>query len=264
MLSQKIPVKWQWILIPLFMVAEFLIDQIVFGRIARFCFQLLSVNLDHHYILLLNIFKVVSVLTILFLNYYFFQQTFFWQPSKQSNGWIVFAVICFGIVASTIRTPHFWSALDTGVIASFPEEFMFRGVILAVILTMITKNKKTAFRVNLAIVISAVLFGLYHYINLSNQSFSFTTVQVISVSGFGLILGAVYVRSGSIMVPILLHFIYDYIVTLPKGFQVTNYTQVTNVQMIAVVVWVLVYGLIAYLIVNHRFDTNKILPKLKN
>lgn len=264
MLSQKLKNNWQWILIPLFMIAEFAIDQIVFGRVCRFVFKLLSINPSTHYILILNLFKSFSVLTIVLLNYYFFKQKFFWQPSKKSSGWIVFAVVCFGIVASTIRTPHFWSALDTGIIAAFPEEFMFRGVILGVVLMILTRVKTTAFRVNLSVVISAILFGAYHYINLSNQSFSFTTMQVISVAGFGLILGAVYVRSGSIIVPILLHFIYDYVVTLPKGFQVTNYSQVSGVQMIALGIWIIIYAIIAYLIVNYRFANNKILPKLKN
>ncbi|CAI2651352.1 hypothetical protein AKUG0405_13090 [Apilactobacillus kunkeei] len=77
-------------------------------------------------------------------------------------------------------------------------------------------------------------------------------------------MGAVYIKSGTIIVPMALHFIYDFLVTLIKGMSATNYTNVQTNQWWGLSMYVLIYSIVAVSIINHKPSDNKILPKLKN
>jgi len=61
----------------------------------------------------------------------------------------------------------------------------------------------------LAVLLSSTLFAVSHLINLSHQSVSLTISQVLMAFGFGLLQSATYLRSGSLIWPILLHFTFD-------------------------------------------------------
>lgn len=79
-----------------------------------------------------------------------------------------------------------------------------------------------------------------------------------------MILGALYIKSGTIIVPMALHFISDFLFGIIGGLPKNNYTPVQNSQWIGLVVYVLIYLVIALIIVNYKASNNKILPKLKN
>ncbi|WP_190242872.1 CPBP family intramembrane glutamic endopeptidase [Apilactobacillus kunkeei] len=164
----------------------------------------------------------------------------------------------------SITKKNFWLALDIGAIAALPEELMFRGIILAFVLRLMTKKSTSTLRVSSGLIISALIFGAFHYINLTSQSFGFTSLQVINAAALGMLLGAVYIKSGTIIVPMALHFIYDFLVTLFNGMPTTNYTSVQSFQWIGLSVQVLIYTVVALTIINHKPSENKILPKLKN
>ncbi|CAI2658091.1 hypothetical protein AKUH3B202X_13200 [Apilactobacillus kunkeei] len=116
----------------------------------------------------------------------------------------------------------------------------------------------------LSLTISSLLFGGFHYVNLSMQSFNGTTYQVINAAAFGMILGALYIKSGTLLVPMALHFISDFLFAIIGGLPKSNYTPVQNSEWIGLVVSVLIYLVIALIIVNYKPSDNKILPKLKN
>ncbi|MCT6859339.1 MAG: CPBP family intramembrane metalloprotease, partial [Apilactobacillus sp.] len=167
-------------------------------------------------------------------------------------------------VMATIEHKNFFIALDVGAIAALPEEIMFRGIILAFVLKLMTRKSTDQWRIILSLVISALIFGGFHYINLSSQSFGFTSLQVVNAAALGMILGAVYIKSGTIIVPMALHFIYDFLVTLVKGMSATNYTSVQSMQWVGLSVYVVIYSAVALSIINYKPSDNKILPKLKN
>ena len=96
----------------------------------------------------------------------------------------------------------YWSFLTRGdnsysylllavIIAPFTEELFFRGIILRGMLANIKETK--------AIIISAVLFSIYHY-----NPYLFLPTFVI-----GLPLGYLYARSGSVVPCIVMHAVYN-------------------------------------------------------
>lgn len=263
MLNQKITNHWKWTLIPIVMFLELLIDDFMMPRVYKLIFHLFSLNPVDHYYLYLNIYKLVSIIVICLLNYWIINQKIFFKPSNKKIGWLVFFIVCFAIVLLCFRNKNFWISLDVGFIAAVPEELMFRGIILAFILTLITRKNISNFRVISGVVISALVFGAFHYINLTHQSFGFTSLQVINAAALGMLLGAIYVKSGTILVPMAFHFTYDFLVTIVKGMDATNYTSVQSGQWIILLVYVVLYSGIALIIINHDPSDNKILPKLK-
>lgn len=264
MLNQRIKDNWKWILIPIIVIAELLIDDYVMPHVYKIIFHLISFNPVVHFYTYLNIYKIVSVIVICLLNYFIIRQKIFVKPSETKVGWLVFLVVCFTIVLLCFGHKHFWIALDVGAIAALPEELMFRGIILAFVLKLMTNKSTDQWRVIFSLIISALIFGGFHYINLTSQSFGFTSLQVVNAAALGMILGAVYIKSGTIIVPMALHFIYDFLVTVVKGMSATNYVSVQFNQWVGISLYVIIYSAIALSIINHNPSDNKILPKLKN
>ncbi|CAI2695191.1 hypothetical protein AKUH4B504J_13810 [Apilactobacillus kunkeei] len=259
MLNQKIEEKWKWILIPMFIIFEVVIDDYVLQRIYRLFF-----NPTDHFLLYINVYKIVSIIVICLLNYWIIQQKVFFKPGERKRWWLSFLIVCLIIVAFCIPSQNFWSALDIGLLAGLSEELMFRGIILGFLLKLMTNKSDSRWRVMLCLTISSLLFGGLHYVNLSMQSFSGTTYQVINAVAFGMILGALYIKSGTIIVPMALHFISDFLFGIIGGLPKNNYTPVQNSEWVGLVVYVLIYLVIALIIVNYKASNNKILPKLKN
>lgn len=259
MLNQKVEEKWKWILIPMFIIFEVVIDDFVMQRIYR-----LFLNTTEHFLLYINIYKIISIIVICLLNYWIIQQKVFFKPGERKRWWVSFLIVCLIIVAFCIPNQNFWAALDIGLLAGVSEELMFRGIVLGFLLKLMINKSDSRWRVMLCLTISSLLFGGFHYVNLSMQSFSGTTYQVINAAAFGMILGALYIKSGTLLVPMALHFISDFLFAIIGGLPKSNYTPVQNSEWIGLVVSVLIYLVIALIIVNYKPSDNKILPKLKN
>jgi membrane protease YdiL (CAAX protease family) len=88
------------------------------------------------------------------------------------------------------------------IIAPFTEEVLFRGIILNGFL----KN----YSVNHAIILSAVLFALFH----------FTIVQLPVAFIMGCFLGWLYVQTGSLALSIFAHALYNFCSILFSSTQV--------------------------------------------
>lgn len=258
MLNQKIEEKWKWILIPMFIVFEVVIDNFVMQHIYRLFF-----NPADHFLLYINVYKIVSIIVICFLNYFLIKQKIFVKPSDKKIGLVSLLVVCLIVVAFCITSKNFWIALNIGSLAALSEELMFRGVILAFTLKLMINKSRSQWRVVLALIISSLLFGAVHYSNLSLQSFSATTFQVIHAAAFGMILGAVYIKSGTIIGPMAIHFVFDFFFAIIGGLPKADYTPLPNSAWVELIIYVLVYGTIALSIVIYKPSNNKLLPKLK-
>lgn len=122
MLNQKVEEKWKWILIPMFIIFEVVIDDFVMQRIYR-----LFLNPTEHFLLYINIYKIISIIVICLLNYWIIQQKVFFKPGERKRWWLSFLIVCLIIVAFCISNQNFWAALDIGLLAGVSEELMFRG-----------------------------------------------------------------------------------------------------------------------------------------
>ena len=90
--------------------------------------------------------------------------------------------------------PMFFETLLAGV----SEELMCRGILYNVI------NNKYK-NVHAAVLLSSAVFGVVHFVNLVNQSFADTALQVLFAFGAGVLLAAVYARCKTVWPGVLLH-----------------------------------------------------------
>lgn len=97
------------------------------------------------------------------------------------------------------------------------EEFLFRGLILNVLLEKMGSHWKGKI---LSIVISSVLFGLIHLLNLfeNPNMINATIAQIFYATFIGVFLGALYVRVGNLWVVVIYHAIVDLAGELPVIF----------------------------------------------
>jgi membrane protease YdiL (CAAX protease family) len=125
----------------------------------------------------------------------------------------------------------------TSIIVAIKEEFLYRGVLQNVL--------ETKGRPLRAVILSNIIFMLYHY-----GAQPFTIGNLTEIFTAGCILGFIYASSGSLMLVIVLHAIYDAIwsltpvLTSPLPRSVGSVTLV--VAFVLCVVWVTRS--------NHRFQ----------
>lgn len=120
-----------------------------------------------------------------------------------------------------------WSFVLFILLVGLAEEFLYRGIITDSILQ---RFGHTPGGIVFSVISSAVLFGLFHFLNiLSEQSLSATIIQVIATSMLGCLLGAIYVRHKNIYAVVLLHALLDYMVMQESGLLAGHSIQYENV-----------------------------------
>lgn len=103
-------------------------------------------------------------------------------------------------ISSVISYDNFYlTTLCVAILPAIAEELLFRGVMLT---SFNKKYGKVA-----AVIISALIFGIYH-MNIPQGIYAFI---------LGIALGYVYLKSGSLFVPMILHFLNNFYAVL-SGF----------------------------------------------
>lgn len=99
----------------------------------------------------------------------------------------------------------------------FVEEMLFRGLILNY-LRKVLENKK--YGIILAVILSSLIFGGCHLFNLISRPHMVvsTITQVIYASIIGAYFAVVYIKSGNILSPIILHTIFDFVYYIWHAF----------------------------------------------
>jgi membrane protease YdiL (CAAX protease family) len=96
------------------------------------------------------------------------------------------------------------------VLVGVSEEFLFRGLIQTSIrYEPDPQFNLWLFKTSRSNVISSLLYGLSHFVNLLSKPVSFVFPQVLYTILFGLALGHVYIRSGRLVEPIIIHNLAD-------------------------------------------------------
>ena len=100
---------------------------------------------------------------------------------------------------------------------SLDEEFAFRGIMLGLLCTALKPNLKIG-PINLgnpAIIVTAILFGLVHSLHMnSSWELSQDWLYFSYTFAYGLALGWMTIKSGSILVPIISHILSNEIGTM--------------------------------------------------
>jgi len=84
----------------------------------------------------------------------------------------------------------------------FFEEVLVRGLMLLVLLKVFEQTKKGMMN---AVIISSVIFGLAHLANLTHTGALPVVAQVIFASAMGIFFAALYLRTKTLIIPIIVH-----------------------------------------------------------
>lgn len=98
------------------------------------------------------------------------------------------------------------------------EELYVRGLLLNLIEKMFAKSKNSTL---IAVVLSAVVFGVGHMLGVLNQSLLVIVSKVVWTVGMGIFFGMVYKKTGNLWLPIIIHFLIN-VCALPYCFSSIN------------------------------------------
>lgn len=107
---------------------------------------------------------------------------------------------------------HTLTGLAVAPVVALFEETLIRGYILESFLRLSRSGNVLP-----AVLWSSLLFGLSHLMNLARQDLPTTLYQVGFTFALGALYSAIYLRTGSLWWPIVLHFANDFIVLAGTG-----------------------------------------------
>lgn len=91
--------------------------------------------------------------------------------------------------------------------AGITEE-VWRYLTIVILLTMLKNNKH---QIGLTILISSLMFGLFHFNQIlsPDRTLIDVSIQALGTIGFGIFLASLFLYSGQIWINMLIHFLYD-------------------------------------------------------
>lgn len=161
----------------------------------------------------------VSLIFMYFLIRYGYKEMFACKISRSTLVFIIPAVLVavnnfpisafvsgrYSIVESKLMFLMF--GLDSLGVGVF-EEIIFRGVVLLVLLQYFPKTKQGNF---LAIVVSGLIFGISHFVNLGyGSAIDGVLLQVGYSFLMGMMWAVIYIKTRNIWIVALLHALYNY------------------------------------------------------
>ena len=197
----------------------------------------------------LMVYKVATVVTVLVLNHVIIHQKFaFKRLSKLGSTALILLLALDAFVG--LKSPRFLgAALAVGLFAAVPEELMYRGVFLGVLYDSYQERSGHQWQRLVPLILSAAIFGLAHLINLRTQGFLPTMMQVMQTAGLGLVLGAAYLRTQNLILPVAMHFSLDFLVTLRSGYATS---QNAHPSLMGTLTIFAIYAFISWLILLHQ------------
>ena len=133
------------------------------------------------------------------------------SPSFQKK--ILLALLIMATIDLFYNIPNLTAAIEPGILEE-TERYLLIVIFLAGF------NRFPKYRIPVAIYGSAILFGLSHLSNFGwhGESFTATIAQVIGVMGSAFIWAELYLYTGKLWLPIIYHFLMDYISDLQSGW----------------------------------------------
>lgn len=204
-----------------------------------FFFNIQVADIEPLYFTLMINFLIIGIIAFLFLRMLCpdwklgFTKTGLIDDSKK-YGVIGVAVAIVGFIAFYVglspfdRQPSIAKVLVEGVIyyvgVAMIEELYVRGLLLNLIEKMFAKSKNNTL---IAVVLSSVIFGVGHIFGTLNQSLLVIVSKIIWTVGMGMFFGMVYKKTGSLWLPIIMHFLIN-VCALPYCFSsISGYADLT-------------------------------------
>lgn len=173
---------------------------------------------------LMPLFAAIAGVLMLFLFQWWFKDDF---RGCYSGKWIdkgmripflivvaaALGIILEGYIVNGIKAPTL-TAITGSLMAGIVEEVAFRMIPISLAMRRGSEKKNIC----IAIIVSTILFGLIHVGNISaGQSAVGTLLQVVNAIGLGVFLGAIYLRTGNLLITMIYHTVYDFLVFLQAG-----------------------------------------------
>lgn len=174
--------------------------------------------------------SLVLILMLLFKNSYVFTQ----PHEKFSKGlfyglyYIIIAsfstFVAFMVVSFKFNVYSLLNVFVGCFLIGVAEEFLCRGWLLNEFLERYGDSKKGVWY---SIIISGIIFGLFHLGNISSfgQDIPETISQVVSAAGTGIFLGLIYYKTKNIWSVIFLHGFWDFSLSLNDIIPVKSVTE---------------------------------------
>lgn len=123
------------------------------------------------------------------------------------------ALLIMATIDLFYNIPNLTAAIEPGILEE-TERYLLIVIFLAGF------NRFPKYRIPVAIYGSAILFGLSHLSNFGwrGESFTATIAQVIGVMGSAFIWAELYLYTGKLWLPMIYHFLMDYISDLQSGW----------------------------------------------
>ncbi|MDO4200056.1 MAG: CPBP family intramembrane metalloprotease [Clostridia bacterium] len=140
------------------------------------------------------------------------------------------------------------------------EELLFRGIVFNVFDKYLGHKSPKA--IWCTVCFSGIIFGLYHFMNwVQGQALIPTLLQIVTTTGFGILFGAIYVRSRNLWSLAFIHGVYDIMAFGPGRILNTTVSTATQssggesfniIQIIPYIVQMVVYTLIAMFLLRKK------------
>lgn len=155
------------------------------------------------------------------------------------------------IVDGNLDFANFLSLILVSLSIGIAEEFLFRGWLQNEIMRKYNNSLKEAI---ITIIVSGVLFGLFHMINvLSGQDILTTITQVIQTSAIGILFCSIYHASRNIWSLVFLHSFYDFSILLSEVNSYKDCINNTNVSLIVNIITLTASILFAIIYITYSY-----------
>jgi membrane protease YdiL (CAAX protease family) len=188
-------------------------------------FELLAINFlkaisEYNNLIFLALSKSLFLILLIILNKKLTRQQIPFSLKLNREQQKLIGVLIAGLVLiGLINKKNILMAITIGLIASTTEEYLFRGIVLVALLKLSYQTKKAYMRILIPIIISSMLFGLEHFLNLYSQNLNLTIIQVCQTMAMGYIFASIFLRTKNLLFSMICHFSLDFIVTIFWGMK---------------------------------------------
>ncbi|MBT9654480.1 CPBP family intramembrane metalloprotease [Lactiplantibacillus pentosus] len=226
-------------------------------------FELLIINLlrgwgEYNSLVFLFLDKCLFFSVLVILNATLTQQKIpFSIKLHKEQRELIFTLAIILIIIGLVNKKNLLSAFIIGLIGSTTEEYLFRGIILVTLFKLFQNSKNQLSRILFPLMISSVLFGLEHFLNLYSQSLLLTVVQVCQTMAMGFLFACIFIRTRNLLFPTVCHFCIDFVVTAFWGMQNSN-----SVSFESTIVIIVLYLIVGFaILIPTLTDSNPLVKK---
>ncbi len=178
-----------------------------------------------------EIFYALSILVVmlLFHNSYVFteKKKKFWNSIYLGLPMLAYSIITFIVNLFNQGSFSISNCINVFVLCLFvgiAEEFLCRGWLQNEFIERFSNDRNSVIK---SIILSSLVFGVMHIINLSEQTVFETILQIINAVSVGVLLGSIYYKTKNIWSVIFLHAFYDFSIFLGEMNLIKDCTYAT-------------------------------------